>query len=679
MAFLASLSPRGCNMEGLPKNSRNIRTKFIGRPLWLIWVHLFARNLLQKSPKLVKVGKVGIVLKRKWGLMSNLREKWRSSALGRSAQVLSRNDQLKIIAVTLLQILLGALDLLGVVVIGFLGALSVSGIQSSQPSGRVNSILEILPIANLSFQTQVTILSASAVILLAGRTIFSIFFTRRILFFFSKRGAKISANLVSRLLSQSLLTIQSRTTQETLYSVTRGVERITLQVLAISVVLVADVSLLLVMCIGLFIIDPVTATGTFIVFASVSFVLYLVMHIRAGALGARSSQLNIKSNEKIVEVFSSYRESVVRNRRDYYAREIGKLRFALADASAEIYFMPYVSKYVIETTIVLGALFIGAAQFLLQDAAQAVSTLAIFLAAGTRIAPAVLRVQQGIIQVRGSLGEAEPTLDLIEALGNASMVENVDDTVDIVHAGFKSDIQISNVSISYPNMSTKAISSINLSIPSGVSVAFVGPSGAGKTTMIDALLGVLNPDAGNVLISGLPPLSAIAKWPGAISYVPQDVVIAAGTIRENVALGYPLEAATDELVMSAIEIAHLDNYVLGLPQGIDTQVGERGTKISGGQRQRLGIARAMFTRPHLLVLDEATSSLDGETEANISEAIHQLRGSTTVVMIAHRLSTVRHADIVVYLSEGKVMAKGTFEEVRKALPDFDRQAKLMGL
>jgi ABC-type multidrug transport system fused ATPase/permease subunit len=156
-------------------------------------------------------------------------------------------------------------------------------------------------------------------------------------------------------------------------------------------------------------------------------------------------------------------------------------------------------------------------------------------------------------------------------------------------------------------------------------------------------------------------------------------LIAAGTIRENVALGYPPEVATDELVMSALRVARLDSFVTDLPLGMDTHVGERGAKISGGQRQRLGIARAMFTHPHLLVLDEATSSLDGETEASISDAIQALRGTTTVVMIAHRLSTVRNADMVVYLSQGKALAVGTFEEVRKAVPEFDRQAKFMGL
>ena len=611
--------------------------------------------------------------------LSDFRNRLTHSAIGRSISILSRADKQKIAAVVFLQICMGWLDLLGVLAIGLLGALSVTGLQSQNPGDRVSQVLRILHIADETFQTQASIIGALALVLLVGRTILSIFFTRRILFFLSRRGAKISANLISRLLAQPLLTVQMRTTQETLYAVTGGVVIITLGILATAVVFVSDAALLIIMALGLFVVDPITALGTFLIFALIGSALYRSMHVKAKTLGVETSVLNIQSNEKIVEVFSSYRESVVRNRRDYYAREIGKVRLALANANAEMSFMPYVSKYVIETSVVLGALLISATQFFLQDSMHAVATLGIFLAAGTRIAPAVLRLQQGLITIRGALGQAAPTLDLIDMLGDASKIENVDDSLNIVHDGFIPEIQVSNASLTYPNKSIAAISNITLNIPSGASVAFVGPSGAGKTTMIDVLLGVLNPDEGSVLISGLPPLLAVAKWPGAVSYVPQDVVIAAGTIRENVAMGYPPEVATDELVMGALKIAHLDKFVAELPHGIDTQVGERGTKMSGGQRQRLGIARAMFTQPHLLVLDEATSSLDGETEASITDAIHALRGSTTVVVIAHRLSTVRDANIVVYLSGGKIMAKGTFDEVRKVLPDFDRQAKLMGL
>ena len=178
------------------------------------------------------------------------------------------------------------------------------------------------------------------------------------------------------------------------------------------------------MAIGLFIVDPMTAAGTFLLFLVIGDFLHRFMQVRAGALGRRASEMNVRSNEKIVEVFASYRELVIRNRRDYYAREIGALRVRLGDTLAELSFLPYVSKYVIETGVLVGALVISGAQFLLQDAKHAITTLAIFLAAGTRIAPAVLRIQQGSITIRSGLGQASPTLDLIESLGFAPMIEN---------------------------------------------------------------------------------------------------------------------------------------------------------------------------------------------------------------------------------------------------------------
>ena len=601
------------------------------------------------------------------------------TTIGRSLQVLNSSDRRKLGAITLIQISLSFLDLLGVAAIGLLGALSVSGLQSSTPDARIMSVLKILQIENDSFQRQAVVLAILAATLLIGRTLLSIFFTRRILFFMTNRGAMISSNLVSRLLAQPLLVVQSRTTQETLFAITTGVQIVVLQVIASSAVLASDVSLLIVMTVGLFVIDPSTAMGTVLVFGLVAFFLHKTMHTRAGLLGAELSNLNIASNEKIVEVLSSYRESIVRNRRNYYAREIGRTRLVLADTLAEISFMPFISKYVLESTIVLGALGIGAAQFIFQDTAQAVSTLAVFLAAGTRIAPAVFRVQQGVIQIRQGFASATPTLELIETLGNETLIENSIEQVDTLHEGFSPEVFANSISFTYPNRVDPAVDGVTLGIKPGSLIAFVGPSGAGKTTFIDILLGVLAPDSGTVSISGLAPRDAINRWPGGTAYVPQDVLIVSGSIRENVALGYPPEVATDELIKSAIEIAQLQKFVDDSPMGLDSDVGEHGNKLSGGQRQRLGIARAMFTKPKLLVLDEATSALDAETEASISTAINQLRGSTTIFMIAHRLSTVRNADLVVYLDAGKVIATGSFENVRAVVPNFERQAKLMGL
>ncbi len=603
----------------------------------------------------------------------------RRTIIGRSLQVLNSSDRRKLGAITFVQINLSFLDLLGVAVIGLLGALSVSGLQSLNPDQRILSVLTILRIEDYSFQHQAMVLAILAATLLIGRTLLSVYFTRRILFFMTNRGALISASLVSRILTQPLLMLQSRTTQETLFAVTTGVQTIVMQVIASSAVLASDIALLTVMSIGLFVINPSTAVGTILVFGLVALFLHKTMHTKAGALGAELSNLNIASNEKIVEVLSSYRESIVRNRRSYYASEIGRTRLSIADTFAEISFMPFVSKYVLESTIVLGALGIGAVQFIFQDTAAAVSTLAIFLAAGTRVAPAVFRVQQGVIQIRQGFGSASPTLELIETLGNQTLIENGVDMVDTLHLGFSPEISAKNVSFTYPGRKKPAIDQVTLDIKAGSLIAFVGPSGAGKTTLIDIFLGVLPLDSGTVAISGLMPRESIERWPGAMAYVPQDVLIVSGSIRENVALGYPLEVGTDELVMSAIEIAQLYKFVDDSPMGLDSDVGERGSKLSGGQRQRLGIARALFTKPRLLVLDEATSALDAETEASISTAINELRGSTTIFMIAHRLSTVRNADLVVYLDAGKVVATGTFEEVRKAVPNFERQAKLMGL
>lgn len=611
--------------------------------------------------------------------MNQFSGKFRGKPIFRALRILNSRDRFRIVVVMGIQIFLGLLDLLGVAVIGLLGALSLNGVQSRPPGDRVAAFLKFFGLFDEPFQTQAAVLGIAASIILVTRTLISIVLTRKVLFFLSRRGAVISSDLMKKLMSQPLVSIQQKTLYENLYAITSGVSNVTLGILGTAVVLIADISLLVIMAVGLLVVDPTMALSTVVFFALIGFGLYKVMHQKAGRLGLKETELNIQSNEKISEVLSSYRESVVRNRRDYYAREIGVLRFKLADTLAELSFMPNVSKYIIESSVVLGALAISAAQFILQDAGRAVATLAIFLAAGTRIAPAVLRVQQGSMQIRRSLGAASSTLDLIESLKDVPSVEPSSDVIDVLHPGFIPEITVKDVSFSYPGATLPAIQNANLRIAPGSLIAVVGPSGAGKTTLIDLILGVLDPDLGEVSISGMR-ASAISKtWPGSVSYVPQDVIIANGTIRSNITLGFPEESGTVEMIMDAIRISQLDSYLENLPEKENSKVGDRGAGMSGGQRQRLGIARALFTKPKLLVLDEATSSLDGETEANVSAAIRTLKGNVTVILIAHRLSTVREADQVVYLEEGRILATGSFEEVRAAVPNFDRQASLMGL
>ena len=244
---------------------------------------------------------------------------------------------------------------------------------------------------------------------------------------------------------------------------------------------------------------------------------------------------------------------------------------------------------------------------------------------------------------------------------------------------FRPTIELSSVSFTYPNQSKPALCEISLVVQAGSSLAIVGPTGAGKSTLADVILGVIDPDLGQVSISGYTPRDVVTKWPGKIGYVPQAVALGNSTIRENIAIGRDRDEIDDEQVWASLAKAHLDGFVSQLPEGLDAPTGERGVRLSGGQRQRLGLARALYTDPKLLVLDEATSALDAETEYAISEVLNALSGRITLITIAHRLATVRKADGVIYLEEGRLIASGSFEDVRIQVPRFDKQAKLLGL
>jgi ABC-type multidrug transport system fused ATPase/permease subunit len=601
------------------------------------------------------------------------------STIYRSVLLLTKKDRKKLVLILFLQLSAAMMDLVGVALVGALGALAVAGFGAGVTGDRVNRVLEVLHLSDFSFQAQAAFLAILVAFVLTLRTISTVFISRRTLFFLSRKSASVSSDLVSRLLSQSLIKIKENTSQATHFSVTYGVSTVILGIVGTAITAMADVFVLAILIFGIFILDPIMAFATVFLFAIVALILYRLTSTKAKDLGMRNTDLLIKSDEKIAEVLGSYRELVVRNRREYYVREIAAIRLDLAETAAEMQFMPHVSKYVFETALVIGALLIGALQFALLDASRAVATLGVFLLAGTRIAPAVMRIQQGAISIKANLGVANPTLALIESLKKVQPSKNVKDILDLNHEGFVPKVEIKELSFSYTGSSEKTLSDLKAEIPAGTRIAIVGASGAGKTTLVDILLGILTPTSGTTTISGLPPLAAIEKWPGAIGYVPQDVILSHGSIRENISLGYPIELISDDEIWLALEKAQIADFVKRLPLGIDSQVGERGSRISGGQRQRLGIARALVTNPLLLILDEATSALDGATEADLTESFLNLDKRMTTIVVAHRLSTIKESDQILFLQNGQIVAAGTFNEVRAAVPDFDKQANLMGL
>ncbi len=262
--------------------------------------------------------------------------------------------------------------------------------------------------------------------------------------------------------------------------------------------------------------------------------------------------------------------------------------------------------------------------------------MTIFLAAGSRIAPASLRIQQGALQIKNNLGICKPTLEFISEI-NYSHHDTSNESVlslDLTHEGFVSEVNVSKVTFQYPSNTINVLSDVEFSVSPGQLVSIVGPSGSGKSTLADLILGILEPQVGSVQISGLPAENAIRKWPGAIGYVPQDVSIMSGTIRDNIVMGLSETEISEKMINDCLRIAQLDEFVSSLSEGINTEVGERGAKLSGGQRQRLGIARALVTNPRLIVFDEATSALDGVTEAahaRLVNRIHPVSGPQSMV------------------------------------------------
>lgn len=612
-------------------------------------------------------------------MKAKIRNKLSRSTFGQSLLMLPSDDYKKLFAVITIQIFLGLLDLLGVAAIGVLGALAVKGVASQSPGTRVQQILEFSGIADQTLQSQVAILGATAATLLIVRTLLSVIFAKRTLLFLSRRSASVANKIFQDFISQNLLKIKSKSSQEVLFGITRGVDAIMVGVIGTCVTLISDISLVAIMFTGLLVVDPTIATSSVIVFGLIGFSIYKLLHNKARELGVLESKLAISNNEQITEVLGSFKEIVVRNRRAYYSEKVSKLRMSMAQTTAEIAFLPNISKYVIESTVVLGTLLISAVQFRLQDATHAVATLTVFMASAARIAPASMRIQQGLIAMKSSLGAASPTLKLINSIEITSSFSREVRLTDRAYVGFNGVVSVSGVTLRYPDSNVYALNKINFEVLKNSSVAIVGPSGGGKTSLIDVILGLIPPTSGEVLISDSNPLDSFAKWPGAVAYVPQDIMIVNGTLRENVTLGFSRSEAPDTSVFDALRFAQLEDFVRELPDGLDTQLGERGTRISGGQRQRLGIARALFTKPKLLILDEATSALDAITEQSFTEAINQLRGSLTLITIAHRLSTIKDADNVIYLNNGEIAASGTLQEVRDLIPNFDEQAKLMGL
>ena len=607
-------------------------------------------------------------------------------AITAALSLLTPQDRRRYRLVVVAQMLTSFLDLVGVMLVGLVGVLAAASIQGTPPPDAVTTAAGRLGLGELPPEALAGFVAATAAAFLLTKSVVSALLMRRVFRFLGNRQAAVSTRLTAQMLAQPLLSIESRSSQETTYAVSYGVFMVITSTLGSLAILLSELTLLTLLSVALFLVNPAVTLVAFVFFAAVGFALQRGLSGWSERIGGTIGATAVLGQKHLQEAIVSYREVSVLGRRSLYVTTIGALWQRSGGAQGDLMFVQQLPKIGYETALVVGAIGLASWQFAVSTPVEAVAMLALFLAAGSRVVPSMLRLNSLTLGIRASVAQAQMLFPIVHELEQSTArplspmsITEVEESTQAGFPGFTPTIEISDVSVTYPGAPAPALTKITLSVPAGSKVALAGTTGAGKSTLADVILGVLEPQSGSVSISGMGVNDAINRWPGALAYVPQNVAMINGSVRENVALGLPADAIDDDQVWHSLQKSHLAGFLSSSRDGLDTLIGERGVRLSGGQRQRLGLARALYSRPKLLVLDEATSALDAETEVLIADALAALSDDVTTVTVAHRLAPIRHSDIVVYLEDGCVRALGSFEEVRESSSAFHRQATLLGL
>jgi len=594
------------------------------------------------------------------------------------SELLTSKDKVKLRILFLFQIISSLLDLVGIFLIGIIGSITIDGIQSRESNQTIEKFLNYLNLGNSNLQTRVAVLGVLTALIFVIRTMASLFFTKKTLNFLSRRAAAVSGTLLDDVLHSTPDKISNRTTQEIVFASTYGIDSLIIRVIGSVIVALSDLFLLLIIFIGLLIYNPGLALSILLVFGSVSYLTYISLNKKSYTLGTESARLNIEGNSKIAEALSAYRELYVRDKINSYSELLRENRNQLANSNASAALLPNISKYLIEGAVILGTLVVSAILFAFQDANSAISGMAVYLAAASRVAPGALRIQQSFLTIKNNIGASDASLSLISQVRKATKLPEIHNRSNS-DGVFTPTIIATDLNYKYDKSEKYVINGLNYKVGAGEMMAIVGPSGSGKSTLVDLILGILKPTLGIIEVSGLEPSQAIKKWPGLISYVPQNISIFKGSLRNNLLIGYQENEINDEYIYEVIKNAGLEDFVKAQNKKIDFELTENGSNISGGQRQKIGIARALLTNPKMIILDEATSALDSLSENEIIGLLNGLRSKVTLIIVAHRLSTIKNASKIIYLHLNGSSNLGTFDELIEQIPDFKEQAKILGI
>jgi ATP-binding cassette subfamily C protein len=572
---------------------------------------------------------------------------------------------------------LAFLDIVAIAALGYL-ATSLGAIASAGISPTIEFAGITLP--SVTNQT-LPILAALIIGLFVSKSLLNIALTGWAVFFVAKIESKAAKRISEIRFNGNLEDARKYSLEEMMYAVTQGTSSAFNGLLnSVNSVFSEGVLFVSLIVMGFLFVDPIATLVGLFYFGIVAICIQFFIGPVTLKAQVENYESSIKLTTSISNLIAVFRELTVSGKKGKYVGDIHAAKTKTANTSAKTNFLATLPRHIIEAALIIGIALFFLSQVSPGDLASSTGKIGVFLAGAFRLTTALLPLQASFLTIKAALPSAKIAHDILKGLpelverepNNDKSGEQINHIEQPIGAVFE------DVTFSYPDSSSPALVNLNFTIEPGSQTALMGPSGAGKSTIADMLCLLLTPTSGRVLqITNSSPSKLELSIGGRVSYVPQKPGMISGTILENVALGYEPESVDREEVISALQAAHLGTLIKELPEGIDTSLGKLKDSLSGGQMQRLGLARAIYSKPNLLVMDEATSALDAESESEIQKTLEEMRGRVTVVVIAHRLNTIQHADKVILLEDGKVSDSGTFKELIARNPSVEKVVDLM--
>jgi len=570
---------------------------------------------------------------------------------------------------------LAFLDIAAIAAIGYL-ATSLGSIASGVVGPRTEFSGISLPAVT---NETIPFLTAIIIGLFVIKSLLNVLLSGWAVFFVAKIESRAAKRIAEIRLKGNLADARKYSLEEMMYAVKQGTTSAFNSLLnSVNSIFSEGVLFVSLIVMGFLFVDSSATIAALLYFGAVAVGIQFVIGPLTQKAQVKNYESSIKLLTSISNLLAVFRELTVSGTKGKFLGDINSAKIISAHTNAKSSFLLSLPRHIIEVALILGISLFFLAQLLSGDIANSAGTIGVFLAGAFRLTTALLPLQASFLAIKTALPSAKIAHDILKGLPEIVEREakNLNTIEQITHIEQPMGAVFENVTFSYPDSSSPALVNLNFTIEPGSHTALMGPSGSGKSTIADMLCLLLSPTSGRVFqITNSSKLERSIG--GRVSYVPQKPGMISGTILENVALGVEAESVDREGVISALEAAHLGTLINELPEGIDTSLGKLKDSLSGGQMQRLGLARAIYSKPNLLVMDEATSALDAESESEIQKTLEEMRGRVTVVVIAHRLNTIQHADKVILLEDGKVMDSGTFKELMTRNPSVERVVDLM--